>query len=94
MTEASFTPGPWNVGPPEFPTKNCVYGADGVLVAKVCRNMGNDPENAALIAAAPRMLVALEELEGFLVRNADALEWASRARGVVADAIKDAKGGK
>jgi len=61
MKTDTHTPGPWHMG--KRGGNPAIYGKDGTEVAEILH--GLTPEwrgNARLIAAAPEMLAALEEL--------------------------------
>lgn len=61
MTTPAHTPGPWRYAPfGELGDWEDVYGADGVLVCRM--ESGPAEDNAALIAAAPDLLVTLMQM--------------------------------
>lgn len=64
--EVRHTPGPWHYGEStSLHGTQLVYGPDGVLIADAGRihrrSIEEEKANAALIAAAPKMLEALKE---------------------------------
>lgn len=69
----SHTPGPWITGEGEYADQVFEKSAvpDGELdwgAALICETAGNN-ENAALIAAAPELLAALDSLVGMVIEN-------------------------
>jgi glutamate/tyrosine decarboxylase-like PLP-dependent enzyme len=66
MSEPQHTPGPWHAeGPDMFGDFNICHPADSLAVAGVVANLRLPDEvaaNARLVAAAPDMLAALQEL--------------------------------
>lgn len=84
MSEAKHTPGPWNF------TGNGVYAADGTTVAdnEPHYPQALDPCNGHLIAAAPELLEALEELEQLVSAHIseEADNWCKSARAAIAKA--------
>lgn len=67
MSEAKFTPGPWEAGRADTRTESTVYGkwiyAGNMYLAMVQENSDADTmANARLIAAAPDLLAACEAL--------------------------------
>jgi hypothetical protein len=66
-----FTPGPWNQGDGSISSQRLVYGGKyNVLIASTENNsvsLSKGKANARLIAAAPDLLEALEEImDGYL----------------------------
>jgi hypothetical protein len=63
MSARDRSPGPWHVAPFESGTQ-CVKSTDGRVVALVVRVLGEDRPraDAALIAAAPELLIELAAL--------------------------------
>jgi hypothetical protein len=61
MSKAKFTKGPWGV-PPDFPSD--IYDSEGYYIADLYERdtIEEQAANAALIAAAPDLLEALEEM--------------------------------
>lgn len=97
MPKHTHTPGPWRVGMRPGPM---VYGPKGEQVTSI-NVMIDEPENVAncrLIAAAPDMLVALEQARdtlrelGRVALVGDELELACGAEDVINTAIAKAKG--
>jgi hypothetical protein len=71
MSESRFTPGPWRAeGPDDFRDFNILHDGDSLAVAAAVSNMRSLDEieaNARLIAAAPDLIEALEDLKRELV---------------------------
>jgi len=61
-TEFKGTPGPWKVG--EYPDNDVVFGPDnnGIAWIEDTTASGEEEANTLLIAAAPEMLAALQEI--------------------------------
>lgn len=95
MSNSKHTPGPWYVG-----ETRCIYSklqtVDGTyvepLIAQCTKLTTSADANAALIAAAPEMLEALERIEVMLQSNKDAES--DFLLTLIQPAISKAKGGE
>lgn len=83
------TPEPWSLSNPDSPQDSSILGADGELVIAgeydgymvpfACREEEEAGANARLIAAAPELLKALEQVEAKLTEVAHAFYGAGKA---------------
>lgn len=92
MTASKHTPGPWRVAEPVCSVGRTVWRGDADTNAnwhRICRNVTN-PADAALIAAAPELLAALQTMLTFesLIREhrPSAVYTLERARAALAKA--------
>lgn len=60
--EKRFTPGPWCLGSSDRPVSELAVCDARGTIARLCNKQGAEYNNAALIAAAPELLRALEAL--------------------------------
>jgi len=90
MTE--FTPGPWTVHPSESTVVEIPGGHPSTVFAAYC----GTEANARLIAAAPDLLAALEDVMAWLdnwdIPFADDDEWLETSRPKITAAITKARG--
>jgi len=92
MSEAKFTPGPWEYGPAGEEPNTYLFGARGLLFGRVVGSPGRDAEaDARLICDAPRLLRQHVVMRAALAVIADAGE--GRASDLARDALAEAEGG-
>jgi hypothetical protein len=100
MNELKHTPGPWRVDERILSNSVCVYTVDRKRFVADCGGLGGIPEDdelvmadARLIASAPALLEALEEILRNVAPWAKADTMAGRLAGIASAAIAKAKGG-
>jgi hypothetical protein len=95
MSTLKHTPGPWHtdgdvtaVTVGGYETTRVAVSGNGQAIALVYAGFGNGPENARLIAAAPRLLAALREVYTLMANPSSSAMY--KARDVVRAAICEA----
>lgn len=86
------TKGPWIIKNDDHHI-NAIFNQDGERVATNLGETRNEHENLTLIAAAPEMLEALEEVESYMFSyDSDGCEEDERIYTLIKKVIKKAKG--
>jgi hypothetical protein len=95
---AKHTPGPWAIdGCASLGNMDVIYGSGRITMMECENDEINDDElfaNAALIAAAPDLLAALERAEGFIsgFEDDDTQEGVTEMLAAIRAALANAKG--